>query len=225
MPEFASRLVEWFQACSTAQKVLIVIGALVILALVSPATVLIASVALLISLVVLVLRAVRRGSLRVPVILAGVSLVAVLLFSGISATLYGSDTALDTTEVQKAAEESVAEEPEPAPEPAEPRKPEPGLEPIEVPDSVDYQVVVQDSDDERGLSVRTWGIETEDDSPGALCAIAQDAALDAGEGWDAVRVVSDGGVAYVRMSNAAPDYSNTEGFKECPGPGEIFATR
>lgn len=229
MPEFIGRLVEWFQARSTVQKALIVIGGLVLLAIVSPLTVFIAAIVLLASLVVLALRMVRRGSLQGPAIIAAVALVAVGLFSGISAALYGGDPPQETTEVQEAAEDPVADpEPEQEPEPVEEpeAEPEPEPEPIEVPVSVDYEVVGQTGDDDRGFSMRTWEIETEDDSPGALCAIGQDAALDPGaEGFDVVRVVSDAGDAYARMSNAAPDYSETEGFEECPLPGEIFITR
>lgn len=210
MPEFVSRVVEWFQACSTGQKALIVIGALVVLAAVSPLVVLIAAVVLLISLVVLGLRMVRSGPLRGPAIIAAVSLVAVGLFIGISSAIYGGDPSQETTE------EPVAEQ-EPAPDPAE--EPEPEPEPIEVPNLVDYEVVGQSGNDEQGFSVRRWVVEAEDDSPGALCAIAQDAALDAGEGWDVVRVSSEAGNAYVRMTDAAPDYSELEGFEECPVPG------
>lgn len=238
MPELVSRVVDWFQARSTVQKALIVIGGLVLLAVLSPAAVLIAAVVLLISLVVLGLRMIYRGPLQGPAIIAAVSLVAVGLFSGISSAIYGGDQPQDTTDVERI-EEPIAdpepEEPDPGqepiadPEPEEQQEPEPeperGLEPIVVPGSVDYRVVRQTSNDVRGLSVRTWLVDSEDDSPGALCAIAQDAALDAGEGWDVVHVVSRAGGAYVRMSEAAPEYSDLEGFEECPVPGEIFITR
>lgn len=97
-------------------------------------------------------------------------------------------------------------------------------EQIEVPESVVYEVTGQTGDDDRGFSVRTWAVESEHESLGALCAIARDAALDAGEGWDVVRVTSEAGDAYVRMTDVALDYSETEGLLECPLPGEIFVT-
>ncbi len=238
MPAFISRLVEWFQTRSTVQKALIVIGVLVLLAIVSPLAVFIAAIVLLASLVVLGLRMVRRGSLQGPAIIAAVALVAVGLFSGISAALYGGDQPQETTEVQEAAEDPVADpEPEQEPEPVEEpesepvekpeAEPEPEPEPIEVPDSVDYRVVMvrEIGADERGFSAKTWLVDSEDDSLGALCAIAEDAALDAEEGWDVVRVVADAGVASARMSDAAPDYSESESFEKCPVPGEIFIVR
>lgn len=215
MPVFISRLVEWLQARSTGQKALIVIVALVVLVFVSPLAVLIATVVLLISLVVLGLRMVYRGPLRGPAIIAAVSLVAVGLFSGISAVTYG-DQSQEPTEVREVPKDPVGD-----PEP----EPDPGSQLLEVPDSVDYRVAEQTGDDDLGFSVRTWAVETENDSLGALCSIAQDAALNAGEGWDVVRVTSEVGSAYVRTSDAAPGYSETEGLLRCPVPGEIFVTK
>lgn len=138
MPEFIRRLVGWFLARPTGQKALLVIGVLVLLAFVSPVTVLLAVAVLLASLGILGLRVIRRRPLRGPVIIAGVSLVAVLLFSGISEAIYGGDTtqeAADVETIEETTEETIEEtteetieetiEQDPEPEPVEEPEPEP----------------------------------------------------------------------------------------------------
>ncbi len=73
-----------------------------LLALVSPVAVLIAAAVFLASLVVVGIRLISRGPLRGPAIIAVVSLVAVVLFGGISQTLYGGDQPQETTDIREA---------------------------------------------------------------------------------------------------------------------------
>ncbi len=133
MPETLNRAWEWFRARSTAQKVLIVIAAVLVVGALSRVVAYIAGLVFVAALVALVVQLVRRRPVRAWAIIAGVALVVGLVFGGLSSAIYGPETA-DQAGVNRAEEPEVREQPEqprqerqeeePAEEQAEPQQPD-----------------------------------------------------------------------------------------------------
>lgn len=108
-------MIQWFRNLSGRAKVITTLGAALLLLLfvfLSPLVVLIAGLVLLVGLLILLVQALRRRPLKTPAITVGVSLLLVLVFSGISEALYGTNT----QEVADRGARTSAEEPASAPE-------------------------------------------------------------------------------------------------------------
>ncbi len=128
MPETLNRAVEWFKARSTAQKVLIVIAAVLVLGAVSRVDAYIAGLFFVVALVVLVVQLVRRRPVRVWAIIAGGSVVVALIFGGLASAIYGPTE--DQAGVNQAQEPTAAEAPEPPAQEQEEAAAEPEAEPV-----------------------------------------------------------------------------------------------
>jgi micrococcal nuclease len=82
-------LVRWFNALPTWARIVIVLIVLAVLVVMSPLVVLLAVLLLVLSVIALIVRAAMRRPLRSWGITAVASLVAILVFSGVSEALYG----------------------------------------------------------------------------------------------------------------------------------------
>ncbi|MDN5698545.1 MAG: thermonuclease family protein, partial [Rubrobacter sp.] len=115
-------IVQWFRGLSGRAKVATTLGAallLIICVFLSPLVVLGAGLVLLLALLVLVIQALRRRPLRTPAIIVGVSLLLVVVFSGISGAIYGTATeeAADRGAASSESSDPGSSEREPVPEP------------------------------------------------------------------------------------------------------------
>ena len=104
-----------FRSLSLLAQIIIVLVALGLLAILSPLVIILAVLIFIVSGVVLVIQALRRRPLKTWGVALGVSLAALLVFSGISAALYGGaapeETAVDkSTATQEEAAETTREE-------------------------------------------------------------------------------------------------------------------
>ena len=153
-----------FTALSVPIKAIIALLLLGVAVLLSPLVVLLAVPVLLVSTVAILIRASRRRPLKRWGIAAGLSLLSLFVFSGISGAIYGSapqevsapavaekepaepreETRSETTEEAKpepTREEVAAADPEPEPEP-EPAPPPPAPEPAAAPAEPTYDATV-----------------------------------------------------------------------------------
>ncbi len=149
MPQLLQRGLDWFRALPTAGKIVVgVLGAAAAI-LVSPLISILAWIVLIASLIVLVIRAIRRRPIRNWGITATISLAAVVIFSVIAGAIYGTqevDQAATNGAEPEVTEAPIDEQPTPSveqtpaaeeaaqePGPAQELEPEP--EPVEEPET------------------------------------------------------------------------------------------